>query len=116
MPSYRTVLLGSALSLSGLLSLEPQEYSTPEGSLIMTELQLASSPTQTEVDEINLHCAQSGVIPWPGNTQIAYADMASPVLRLMWVKEFAWLAIIVGINYPTSSTGSVRVVAHSRGH
>lgn len=96
MNGYRAVLLGSGTTLDDMRFLEPQELATPEGSLILMELHFADFPTQAAIDEINIRCAQAGVIPWPGNLQIAFADPSRPVIALQWVKAIAWMSIIIG--------------------
>ncbi len=97
MPEYRAVLLGSAANLNDLAVYAPQEEGTPEGSLMLLEIQLGSAIPAATIDEINLKCAEAGVIPWTGLSQIAFTDLTGQVLTLQWVKAFAFMPIIVGI-------------------
>lgn len=94
---YTSVLLGSGTQLSDLSIYQPQEESTPEGSLILLELDLAESIDQSTVDGINTACAGVGITPWPGNTVIASLDGTGTVLSLMWLKGIAWLPAILGV-------------------
>lgn len=92
---YQKTLLASVTTLDDLMYFQPQEDSMEEGSLIELELLYESAPTQEAIDEINTKCAQSGVAPWYGSTQIAYLSGSSIILH--WVKSLAWMPIIVGI-------------------
>ncbi len=91
---YKATLLGSATTLDELNTYQPQEYSTPEGSLIMLELRFSEAPTQDMVDEINTKCADANVTPWPGYTNIAVLNASANSICLYWYKGLAWLAII----------------------
>jgi hypothetical protein len=94
---YTSVLLGSGTQLSDLNILQPQEEGTPEGSLILLELDLAEPIDQSIVDSINAECAAVNVTTWPGYADVAYIDASGQVLSLMWLKGMAFLTIILGI-------------------
>ncbi len=94
MTEYKAVLLGSASTLEELKTFQPQEYNTPEGSLIMLELKFAEAPTQAMVDEINTNCAEYNVTPWPGYSDVAVLNTSANTINLYWYKGLAWLPII----------------------
>jgi hypothetical protein len=94
---YQAVLLGSGTTLDDMQNYRPQEESTPEGSLIMLELSFGSAISADTVNAINEQCTGVGVLPWPGNTQIAFASADGMSLSLMWVKGFAFLPAILGL-------------------
>lgn len=64
---------------------------------MLLELHLTETPSQSVVDEINLKCANSGVIPWPNSVNIASVDPYNSILVLRWVKAIAWMSVIIGI-------------------
>jgi hypothetical protein len=96
-PGYEARLLGSAGSLEDLNFFQPLEEATPEGSLMLLELQFDDFPAIETLESLNQDLLNEGVPPWPGNTQIVLADSTKPVVYLAWVKGIAWMSVIVGM-------------------
>jgi hypothetical protein len=73
------------------------EESSPEGTLVMLELNLPE-PIQPELlIELNTRLHAAGVPPWPGYTDIAFADATQPKVYVAWSKGGIWMLIIIGI-------------------
>ena len=96
-PGYEARLLGSAGNLEDLNLFQTLEEATPEGSLILMELNFADFPAIETLDNLNRDLLNEGVPPWPGNSQIVFADESRPVVYLAWVKGLAWMSVIVGM-------------------
>lgn len=73
------------------------EESSPEGTLVMLELNLPE-PIQPELlVELNTRLHTAGVPPWPGYTDIAFADASQPKVYVAWTKGAIWTILIIGI-------------------
>ena len=75
-----------------------QEEATPEGTLVLMELELAEAPHPDTLVEANNQLLSAGVPPWQGYGNIAFADTTAPKkVYVCWTKGIAWSAIIIGI-------------------
>lgn len=106
-PGYSARLLGSATTFDGLNFLSPLEASTPEGSLMLMELDFEDFPTIESIESLNQYLLEAGIPTWPGNTRIVFAVATTPILYLEWVKgqspmqvygpqAIPWMPIIIG--------------------
>jgi len=94
---YKAYLLGTSDTLEGLHSISPLEEGAAEGTLMLMQLNFADFPSAEVIAELNQKLEQAGVPPWPGYSQVAYADSSQPAIYLCWVKGFAWMSVIIGM-------------------
>jgi hypothetical protein len=94
---YTAYLLGTSDTLDGLYSISPLEEDMAEGTLMLMQLNFEDLPSAEVIAELNQELNQAGVTPWPGYSQIAYADTNQAAIYLCWVKGIAWMSIIIGI-------------------
>jgi hypothetical protein len=94
---YKAYLLGTSDTLDGLHSISPLEEGAAEGTLMLMQLNFEDSPSVEVIAELNQKLNQAGVTPWPGYSQVAYADSSQPTIYLCWVKGIAWMSIIIGM-------------------
>ena len=94
---YTAYLLGTSDTLDGLYSISPLEENMAEGTLMLMQLNFENFPSAEVIAELNQELTQAGVTPWPGYSQIAYADATQATIYLCWVKGIAWMSIIIGI-------------------
>lgn len=94
---YRAVFLGLANSAEELGIFVPLEEGTDEGALILMRLDFSNYPLPEALSQLNGSCLDRGMPPWPGNSCIAYADTAEPVVYLAWQKGLAWMPVILGL-------------------
>jgi len=96
-PGYRAELLAYVTNLNDLNLVTPLEDGTPEGSLMLMELDFGEYPAWATLEELNTKFVDAGVIPWPGNGRVVFADATRPAVYLCWVKAIAWMPIIIGM-------------------
>jgi hypothetical protein len=94
---YKAYLLGTSDTLDGLRSISPLEEGAAEGTLMLMQLNFEDFPSAEVIAELNQKLNQAGVTPWPGYSQVAYADSSQPTIYLCWVKGIAWMSIIIGM-------------------
>jgi hypothetical protein len=94
---YTAYLLGTSDTLGGLYSISPLEESAAEGTLMLMQLNFEDFPSAEVITELNQELNQAGVPPWPGYSQVAYADTTQATIYLCWVKGIAWMSVIIGI-------------------
>lgn len=102
---YSARLLGSATTYSGLNLYSALEESTPEGSLVLMQLDFVDFPSSDVVESLNQALINAGVPKWSGNTRIVYSDISKPSIYIEWVKGMAWLPIIIGVLLATVLPG-----------
>jgi hypothetical protein len=93
-PGCQAVLLGSALTIEGLGDFAPMEEATPEGSLIVLQLDFAEYPSGEALAGLEQACREAGVYRWPGADYTVHVDAARPTVYLAWQKGMAWLPVI----------------------
>ena len=77
-----------------------QEEATPEGTLVLLELNLSESPHPDTLVELNSRLLSAGVPHWAGYSDVVFADSADPKkVYVAWTKSFAWTPIIIGIIF-----------------
>jgi len=94
---YEARLLGYVTSFGDINLFVPLEQGVPEESLMLVRLDFAAFPLSESLAELDQALINAGVPPWPGNTNIVFADATAPSVYLAWVKGIAWMAIIIGI-------------------
>ena len=94
---FRTHLLGEVAAIEDLSIFQPLEESVPEESLMMLELYFEAFPSSESLESLNQACLDGGIPPWPGNSQIVFADSDRPIVYLAWTKGFAWISVIAGM-------------------
>jgi hypothetical protein len=93
-------LVGQAAGLPELTSFIGIEEAQPEGTPMMAELSFSadSSTIQSLAAQLDKACLEHGVTPWPGASNIVYADQST--LRICWQKGIAWLGWILALVLP----------------
>jgi len=96
---YTTYCAGSFEDLRNQQALvAAQEEATPEGTLALLEVELAEAPHPDALVEANNRLLVAGVPPWPGYSNVVFANSTDPGrVYIAWTKGFAWSAIIFGI-------------------
>jgi hypothetical protein len=77
-----------------------QEEATPEGTLVLLGLTLPEAPESDVLITVNNQLLGAGVPPWPGYSNVVFADSADPKkVYVAWIKGFSWMPIILGIVF-----------------
>ena len=77
-----------------------QEKATPEGTLALLELTLPESAALETLEELNRRLLVAGVPPWPGYSNIVFANASNAEkVYIAWTKGYAWTPIILGIVF-----------------
>ena len=75
-----------------------QEEATPEGTLVLMELELAEPPHPGTLTEVNNQLLGAGVPPWAGYRDVVFSDASDPrKVYVAWIKGIAWSGIIISI-------------------
>jgi len=98
---YTTYYAGTFEDLATQQSvMAAQEEATPEGTLVLLELNLSEVPSPETMVELNSQLLNAGVPPWEGYGNVVFADSTdSRKVYIAWIKGFAWTPIIVGILF-----------------
>jgi len=98
---YTTYYVGSFEDLVNQQALvAAQEEATPEGTLVLLELALSEAPESDVLITVNNQLIGAGVPPWPGYSNVVFADASNPEkVYIAWTKGFSWTLIILGIVF-----------------
>ena len=98
---YTTYYVGSFEDLANQQALvAAQEEATPEGTLVLLELALSEAPESDVLITVNNQLIGAGVPPWPGYSNVVFADASNPEkVYIAWTKGFSWTLIILGIVF-----------------
>jgi hypothetical protein len=98
---YKTYYGGTFNNLmSQQVQVAAQEESTPEGTLVLLELNLAQPVSLETLQELNNRLISAGVPSWPGYNNVVFVDSNNPLkIYIAWVKGFAWTPVVIGILF-----------------
>jgi hypothetical protein len=98
---YTTYYAGSFEDLAAeKAQIATQEESAPEGTLALLELTLSEAPESDVLITLNNQLLSAGVPPWPGYSNVVFADSTDPKkVYIAWTKGFVWTPIIIGIIF-----------------